>query len=70
VKLQLLEFHDLETGVRAQSWHSSKDEASKARTELRKLHSAHRAGLITQVDVPTTKLELIDWLNGNASRRV
>lgn len=45
-------------------WSGSKAEASKQRTQLCELHGLKRTQLETvEVEVPTNKVDLIDWLN-------
>lgn len=52
--------NDMET--RVNSWHASADAASKAKTAAKKADRTCNAE-VTAVDVPTTKVELLKFLN-------
>lgn len=49
-------------GVTYVEWYTSEVQAKRANTGLKKLRLT---GVITAVDVPTSKAELVEWLNKN-----
>jgi len=61
MKFYRLEWSDPDHGMRVE-WFTSEVNAKKANTGLKKLKMA---GTITPVDIPTTKNELVAWLNKN-----
>lgn len=47
-------------------WVGTQAEAASTRAEWQKKHAAKRDEITTEeVDVPTTKKELLEWLNAN-----
>ena len=72
MKLYKVVFQDSEEGV-CLMWFSSKREADKALCELqdeaRKMNRhPHGPECVDEVDVPTRKKELLQWLNSNFNR--
>lgn len=61
MKLYRCNWRDQDLGYRI-SWHASKREAENAMRQLDK--TAHPEG-VESVNVPTTKRELITWLNSH-----
>lgn len=62
MKLIRLSWHDKDEGT-CYEWHSSKDAASKARTQKRNKYHEPKLGEIESVEVPTDKTGLVAWLN-------
>ncbi len=63
MKFYRLEWRGSDEGTNVE-WFTSEVQAKKSNTGLKKLRLA---GTITAVDVPTTKAELVEWLNKNVS---
>lgn len=64
MKLYRVSFTTEAGGVETAKWVGSQDEAVKQRMAFMDVHGVKRKSIsIEQVDVPTTKAELIEWLN-------